>query len=73
MITSRKAKTVAELARDLKRYGIRHLAFCDRAGITPSTWVRWREGKSNPTARKLNAARDALDALIKDVRQGRLA
>lgn len=72
MITAQNAKAITKLSQDMKRYGIRHNAFCARAGLTASTWVRWRDGVSNPNQKKLRAAREALDALIEDVRKGRL-
>lgn len=66
------ADRIAALLKDIQGYRIRHRDFCAAAGLSSSTWCRWRHGKISPRAKLLDDAEAALAELVKAVRSGRV-
>jgi predicted transcriptional regulator len=52
-----------EMERKLAELGIPHEKFLAEAGITQSTWWRWREGKFEPRISKWRNVESAFDRL----------
>ncbi|UPO80331.1 XRE family transcriptional regulator [Parasaccharibacter sp. TMW 2.1888] len=59
-----KILTISEIERRARSCGISRSELCERAGISPSTYTRWKNGTSTPlvkTYERLIAAIDKPD------------
>lgn len=64
---------IENMAAGLAQHKVPTGAFCDKAGINPSTWQRWRNGDVMPNMRSFEAAKTAYDALIEAARTAEAA
>lgn len=66
------AEKIEDMSRKMRGHRISGKAFCTRAGISESTWCRWKSGASKPQMRKWIDAKAALKALILAAKRGQM-
>lgn len=61
--TSDQTSLLVEFERDCERAGVKPTDVLRAAGVHPTLWPKWRDGRVSPTLRSFEAARRALAAL----------
>lgn len=56
--------TLEDMERRISDAGVSHETFFQEAGISASTWWRWREGKFMPQMRKWAEVQSAFEKLV---------
>jgi transcriptional regulator with XRE-family HTH domain len=56
-----QVKVILEMENDARARGMTIAELCEKAGISPSTWWRWRTGASSPLMLNLEKVRLILD------------
>lgn len=54
------SEDIVQIEGELARIGVTPTELCREAGIAHSTFIRWREGKFEPTLRNWRAVESAL-------------